>query len=78
MFGEGVTDSPFGCSRWERGCRPALTAGLLAKQDMLVVLFVCSLFPDASDLREGKSDTESMENMSLDGYRPARAAGGGR
>ena len=37
-----------------------------------------SLFPDASDLREGKSDTESMENMSLDGYRPAPAAGGGR
>ena len=78
MFGEGVTDSPFGCSRWGRGCCPALTAGLLAKQDMLVVLFVCSLFPDASDPREGKSDTESMENMSLDGYRPAPAAGGGR
>uniref|UniRef100_A0A8V0YZ76 Synaptotagmin-like protein 4 n=2 Tax=Gallus gallus TaxID=9031 RepID=A0A8V0YZ76_CHICK len=39
---------------------------------------VPSLFPDASDLREGKSDTESMENMSLDGYRPAPAAGGGR
>ncbi|NXI94800.1 SYTL4 protein, partial [Psophia crepitans] len=30
-----------------------------------------SLFPDASDPRDGKSDTESMENMSLDGYRPS-------
>ncbi|NXT59261.1 SYTL4 protein, partial [Pluvianellus socialis] len=29
------------------------------------------LFPDASDPRDGKSDTESMENMSLDGYRPS-------
>ncbi|NXP61680.1 SYTL4 protein, partial [Chloropsis cyanopogon] len=28
------------------------------------------LFPDASDPRDGKSDTESMENMSLDSYRP--------
>ncbi|NXU70667.1 SYTL4 protein, partial [Oreotrochilus melanogaster] len=28
-----------------------------------------SLFPDASDPRDGKSDTESMENMSLDGCR---------
>ncbi|NXS80929.1 SYTL4 protein, partial [Erpornis zantholeuca] len=37
-----------------------------------------SLFPDASDLRDGKSDTESMENMSLDGYRPSPADVGGR
>ncbi|CAN8188790.1 unnamed protein product [Coccothraustes coccothraustes] len=32
-----------------------------------------SLFPDASDPRDGKSDTESMENMSLDSYRPSPA-----
>ncbi|XP_035180832.1 synaptotagmin-like protein 4 [Oxyura jamaicensis] len=37
-----------------------------------------SLFPDASDPRDGKSDTESMENMSLDGYRPGPGAAGGR
>ncbi|NWW21420.1 SYTL4 protein, partial [Falcunculus frontatus] len=36
------------------------------------------LFPDASDPRDGKSDTESMENMSLDGYRPSPAVVGGR
>ncbi|NXH87579.1 SYTL4 protein, partial [Edolisoma coerulescens] len=35
-------------------------------------------FPDASDPRDGKSDTESMENMSLDGYRPSPADVGGR
>ncbi|KAJ7403819.1 Synaptotagmin-like protein 4 [Pitangus sulphuratus] len=33
---------------------------------------------DASDPRDGKSDTESMENMSLDGYRSSPADGGGR
>ncbi|NXU12100.1 SYTL4 protein, partial [Pardalotus punctatus] len=32
-------------------------------------------FPGASDPRDGKSDTESMENMSLDGYRPADVEG---
>ncbi|NXO76691.1 SYTL4 protein, partial [Sitta europaea] len=37
-----------------------------------------SLFPDASDARDGKSDTESMENMSLDSYRPSAADVGGR
>ncbi|NXR86457.1 SYTL4 protein, partial [Hypocryptadius cinnamomeus] len=37
-----------------------------------------SLFPDASDPRDGKSDTESMENMSLDSYRPSAADVGGR
>ncbi|NXA68788.1 SYTL4 protein, partial [Mohoua ochrocephala] len=37
-----------------------------------------SLLPDASDPRDGKSDTESMENMSLDGYRPSPADVGGR
>ncbi|NXB23732.1 SYTL4 protein, partial [Rhagologus leucostigma] len=37
-----------------------------------------SSFPDASDPRDGKSDTESMENMSLDGYRPNPADVGGR
>ena len=52
--------------------------GLLAKQDIPVVLFVCSLFLDASDPRDGKSDTESMENMSLDGYRPSPGGVGGR
>ncbi|NWZ01564.1 SYTL4 protein, partial [Loxia curvirostra] len=36
------------------------------------------LFPDASDSRDGKSDTESMENMSLDSYRPSPADVGGR
>ncbi|NXR36445.1 SYTL4 protein, partial [Zosterops hypoxanthus] len=36
-----------------------------------------SLFPDASDPRDGKSDTESMENMSLDSYRPSPADVGG-
>ncbi|NXB12598.1 SYTL4 protein, partial [Cnemophilus loriae] len=35
-------------------------------------------FPDASDPQDGKSDTESMENMSLDGYRPSPANVGGR
>ncbi|XP_009330665.1 PREDICTED: synaptotagmin-like protein 4, partial [Pygoscelis adeliae] len=37
-----------------------------------------SLFLDASDPRDGKSDTESMENMSLDGYRPSPGGVGGR
>ncbi|NXF98986.1 SYTL4 protein, partial [Sakesphorus luctuosus] len=37
-----------------------------------------SLFPDASDPRDGKSDTESMENMSLDGYRSSPGDVGGR
>ncbi|NXE72904.1 SYTL4 protein, partial [Cochlearius cochlearius] len=36
-----------------------------------------SLFLDASDPRDGKSDTESMENMSLDGYRPSPGGVGG-
>ncbi|KAF1662369.1 Synaptotagmin-like protein 4, partial [Aptenodytes patagonicus] len=36
------------------------------------------LFLDASDPRDGKSDTESMENMSLDGYRPSPGGMGGR
>ncbi|NXA08252.1 SYTL4 protein, partial [Sapayoa aenigma] len=36
------------------------------------------LFPDASDPRDGKSDTESMENMSLDGYKPSPVDVGGR
>ncbi|NWI39350.1 SYTL4 protein, partial [Picathartes gymnocephalus] len=36
------------------------------------------LFPDASEPRDGKSDTESMENMSLDGCRPSPADVGGR
>ncbi|NXP89620.1 SYTL4 protein, partial [Passerina amoena] len=36
------------------------------------------LFPDASEPRDGKSDTESMENMSLDSYRPSPADVGGR
>lgn len=35
-----------------------------------------SMPPEALDPRDGKSDTESMENMSLDGYRP-NAAGTG-
>ncbi|NXF91543.1 SYTL4 protein, partial [Eubucco bourcierii] len=30
---------------------------------------------DASEPRDGKSDTESMENMSLDGYRPGGVGG---
>ncbi|NWV64892.1 SYTL4 protein, partial [Malurus elegans] len=34
-----------------------------------------SSFPEASDPRDGKSDTESMENMSLDGYRSADVGG---
>ncbi|XP_035754472.1 synaptotagmin-like protein 4, partial [Egretta garzetta] len=37
-----------------------------------------SMFLDASDPRDGKSDTESMENMSLDGYRPSPGGVGGR
>ncbi|XP_074457867.1 synaptotagmin-like protein 4 isoform X9 [Larus michahellis] len=37
-----------------------------------------SLFPDASDPRDGKSDTESMENMSLDGYRSSPGGTRGR
>ncbi|NWR09348.1 SYTL4 protein, partial [Paradoxornis webbianus] len=37
-----------------------------------------SSFPDASDPRDGKSDTESMENMSLDSYRPSPADVGAR
>ncbi|KAF1573556.1 Synaptotagmin-like protein 4, partial [Eudyptes moseleyi] len=36
------------------------------------------LFLDASDPRDAKSDTESMENMSLDGYRPSPGGVGGR
>ncbi|KAM9126875.1 synaptotagmin-like protein 4 isoform 1-T2 [Pangshura tecta] len=35
-----------------------------------------SMRPEVLDPRDGKSDTESMENMSLDGYRP-NAAGTG-
>ncbi|NXJ66534.1 SYTL4 protein, partial [Rostratula benghalensis] len=38
----------------------------------------CGLFSDASDPRDGKSDTESMENMSLDGYRPTPGGTRGR
>ncbi|NXD67131.1 SYTL4 protein, partial [Eolophus roseicapillus] len=37
-----------------------------------------SLFPDAPDPRDGKSDTESMENMSMDGYRLSPGGLGGR
>ncbi|XP_008943125.1 PREDICTED: synaptotagmin-like protein 4, partial [Merops nubicus] len=37
-----------------------------------------SLFLDASEPRDGKSDTESMENMSLDGNRPSPGGVGGR
>ncbi|NXD76420.1 SYTL4 protein, partial [Halcyon senegalensis] len=37
-----------------------------------------SLFLDVSEPRDGKSDTESMENMSLDGYRPSAGVVGGR
>ncbi|NWH85678.1 SYTL4 protein, partial [Aegithalos caudatus] len=37
-----------------------------------------SLLPEASDPRDGKSDTESMENMSLDSYRPSSADVEGR
>ncbi|NXC22549.1 SYTL4 protein, partial [Corythaeola cristata] len=37
-----------------------------------------SLLLDASDPRDGKSDTESMENMSLDGYRPSPGGVRGR
>lgn len=71
----------------EGRCRPAWIisnaevlsqTGLLAKQDIPVVLFVCSLLLDASEPRDGKSDTESMENMSLDGYRPGPGGVGGR
>ncbi|NXS15013.1 SYTL4 protein, partial [Neodrepanis coruscans] len=36
------------------------------------------LFLDASEPRDGKSDTESMENMSLDGYKPSPGDVGGR
>ncbi|NXX83830.1 SYTL4 protein, partial [Urocolius indicus] len=36
-----------------------------------------SLFLDASESRDGKSDTESMENMSLDGYRSSSPGGVG-
>lgn len=74
--GMGRTLPPCSDHWW---CRNALSqAGLLAKQDIPVVLFVCSLFLDASDPRDGKSDTESMENMSLDGYRPSPGGVGGR
>lgn len=67
------------CPVWIIGGAEALSqAGPLAKQDIPVVLFVCSLFPDASDPRDGKSDTESMENMSLDGYRPSPGGVRGR
>ncbi|NWV00373.1 SYTL4 protein, partial [Upupa epops] len=37
-----------------------------------------SLCLDASEPRDGKSDTESMENMSLDGYRTSPSGAGGR
>ncbi|NXB41648.1 SYTL4 protein, partial [Leucopsar rothschildi] len=37
-----------------------------------------SSLPDASEPQDGKSDTESMENMSLDSYRPSPADVGGR
>ncbi|NXS55039.1 SYTL4 protein, partial [Brachypteracias leptosomus] len=37
-----------------------------------------SLLLDASEPRDGKSDTESMENMSLDGYRTSPGGVGGR
>uniref|UniRef100_A0A452HYC6 Synaptotagmin-like protein 4 n=1 Tax=Gopherus agassizii TaxID=38772 RepID=A0A452HYC6_9SAUR len=37
-----------------------------------------SMSPEALDPRDGKSDTESMENMSLDGYRPNAALTGVR
>ncbi|XP_050821000.1 synaptotagmin-like protein 4 [Gopherus flavomarginatus] len=37
-----------------------------------------SMSPEALDPRDGKSDTESMENMSLDGYRPNAAGTGVR
>ncbi|XP_030430151.1 synaptotagmin-like protein 4 isoform X1 [Gopherus evgoodei] len=37
-----------------------------------------SMSPEALDPRDGKSDTESMENMSLDGYRPNVAGTGVR
>lgn len=71
---------------WEESAAPCESsvvqklsqADLLAKQDIPVVFLVCSLFPDASDPRDGKSDTESMENMSLDSYRPNPADEGGR
>ncbi|XP_068813491.1 synaptotagmin-like protein 4 isoform X1 [Struthio camelus] len=36
-----------------------------------------SLFPDASDPRDGRSDTESVENMSLNSYRPSTEGVGG-
>ncbi|NWI14659.1 SYTL4 protein, partial [Crypturellus soui] len=36
-----------------------------------------SLFPDASDPRDGRSDTESVENMSLDSYRAGAGGAGG-
>ncbi|NXQ46821.1 SYTL4 protein, partial [Catharus fuscescens] len=37
-----------------------------------------SSLPDASEPQDGKSDTESMENMSLDSYRASPADVGGR
>ncbi|NXH10678.1 SYTL4 protein, partial [Bucco capensis] len=37
-----------------------------------------SLLLDASEPQDGKSDTESMENMSLDGYRPSPGGVGSR
>lgn len=70
--------------RQEGHCCPAQTidgaealsqTGLLAKQDIPVVLSVCSSLLDASEPRDGKSDTESMENISLDGYRPSGVGG---
>ncbi|NWX81512.1 SYTL4 protein, partial [Nothoprocta ornata] len=36
-----------------------------------------SLLPDASDPRDGRSDTESVENMSLDSYRVSAGGAGG-
>lgn len=86
MFGEGSPIAHLGAGETAVGTReklPPCSEGLsqtsfLAKRDVPVVSFVCSLFPDASDPRDGKSDTESMENMSLDGYRPGPGAAGGR
>lgn len=90
MFGEGSPIAHLGAGETAVGTREKLppcsghgSEGLsqtsfLAKRDVPVVSFVCSLFPDASDPRDGKSDTESMENMSLDGYRPGPGAAGGR
>ncbi|KAI1234924.1 hypothetical protein IHE44_0003311 [Lamprotornis superbus] len=56
---------PKSCSAVRQPSPPALREG-------------SSSFPDASDPQDGKSDTESMENMSLDSYRPSPADVGGR